>query len=122
MPPLLNKHKNIQILSAAKFPNFKPVEQMRILGHLLNARGDIFSQVYSLVSSTIALFHLAPLHSSSMNYATRCNLVFSHIVSRLNYSMPFVAGQPKEAQKKGPRYLGQGCQIYILSGNKRAIT
>ena len=100
MPRLLDKHKNIKISTAPNLPDVKPVEQIKILGYLFNARGDIVSQVNSLVSSTSALFHLASLHSSSMNYATRRNFVFAHIVSRLNYIMPFVPGHPIKVKKK----------------------
>ena len=100
MPRLLNKHKHIKIGIAPNLPDVKPVEQIKILGYLFNARGDIVSQVNSLVSSTSALFHLASLHSSSMNYQARCNFVFAHIFSRLNYIMPFISGHTKTVQKK----------------------
>ena len=34
-----------------------------------------------------------------MNYATRLNFVFSHIVLRLNYIMPFVSGHEMKVKK-----------------------
>ena len=85
---------------APNLPDVKPIEQIKVLGYLFNARGDINSQVNSLVSSTSALFHLASLHSSSMNYQARRNYVFAHIISRLNYIMPFISGHPKNIQKR----------------------
>ena len=45
IPRLLNKHKHTKISTAPNLPNVKPVEQMKILGYLFNARGDIISQV-----------------------------------------------------------------------------
>ena len=35
-----------------------------------------------------------------MNYQARQNFVFAHIISRLNYIMPFISGHTKNVQKK----------------------
>ena len=40
MPRLLNKHKHIKINTAPNLPDVKPIEQIKLLGYLFNARGD----------------------------------------------------------------------------------
>ena len=100
MPRHIGNNLDITLITEPKLPDVKPMAQIKILGYLINTRGDIESRVNSIVSATSALFHLAELHIGELNLNTRKSYVFAHIISRLNYIMPFVAGHPIHVQEK----------------------
>ena len=80
--------------------NVKPQDQIKILGYLFNTRGNIDNQVNKLKSTCHAIMHIAFKHKKIMPQAARKSYVYAHIISRINYILPFVAGHNKAIHKK----------------------
>ena len=80
--------------------NVKPKEQIKIFGYLFNTRSNIDNQVNKLKSACHAIMYIALKHKTIMPQAARKSYVYAHIVSRINYILPFVAGHNKYIHKK----------------------
>ena len=80
--------------------NVKPQEQIKILGYLFNTRGNIDNQVNKLKSACHAIMHIAYKHRTIFPQAAWKSYVYAHIVSRIIYILPFVAGHNKSIHKK----------------------
>ena len=59
MPRFMNQIEDIEILTPEYTNNVKPQEQIKILGHLFNARGNIDNQVNKLKSTCHAIMYIA---------------------------------------------------------------
>ena len=99
MPRFMNQIENMEIETPEYTDNVKPQEQIKILGYLFNTRGNIDNQVNKLKSACHAIMHIAYKHRTMLQ-AARKSYVYAHIVSRINYILPFVAGYNKSINKK----------------------
>ena len=100
MPRYADQIENMEIETPEGTDNVKPQEQIKILGYLFNTRGNIDNQVNKLKSSCHAIMHIALKHRKIMPQAARKSYVYAHIISRINYILPFVAGHNKSIHKK----------------------
>ena len=71
MPRHIENHNNITIVTGPDLPNFIPQLHIKVLGYFFNVRGEIESQVNSIVSETSALFHLTDLHKGDLYLKTQ---------------------------------------------------
>ena len=88
----MNQIEDMEILTPEYTDNVKPQEQIKILGYLFNARGNIDNQVNKLKSTCQAIMHIAYKHRTIMPQAARKSYVYAHTISRTNYILPFIAG------------------------------
>ena len=100
MPRFINQIEDIEIETPKYTDNVKPQEQIKILGYLFNTRGNIDNQVNKLKSTCHAIMHIAFKHRTIMPQAAQKSYVYAHIISRINYILPFVAGHNKSIHKK----------------------
>ena len=91
MPRFMNQIVNMENQTPAGTENVKPQEQIKILGYLFNGQGNIDNQVNKLSFTTSALFYPAYKHGNLIPQDARKSYVYAHIISRVNYIMPFVA-------------------------------
>ena len=112
MPRFKNQIEDMEIETPEYTDNVKPQEQIKILGYLFNTRGNINNQVNKLKSTCHAIMHIAFKHRKIMPQAARKSYVYAHIISRINYILPFVAGHNKSIHKK-IMDMGNGSQVHI---------
>ena len=91
MPRFMNQIEDMEIQTPEGTPNVKPQEKIKMLGHLLNGRGNIDNQVNKLISTTSAIMYIAYKHRNIMPQAASKSYIFAHIISRVNYILPFIA-------------------------------
>ena len=94
MPRFMNQIEDMEIETPDKLDNVKPQEQIKILGYLFNGRGNIDNQVNQLTSTCAAIMYIAYEQAACKSY------VYAHIISRVNYILPFAAGHKIEIHKK----------------------
>ena len=91
MPRFINQIEDMEIQTPVHTEIVKPQEQIKILGYLFNGRGNIDNQVNKLKSACHAIMYIAYKHRTIMLQAAQKSYVYAHIISRINYILPFVA-------------------------------
>ena len=91
----MNQIEDMEIQTPDPIDNVKPQEQIKILEHIFNGRGNIDYQVNKLKSTCHAIMYIANKHRSTMLQAARKSYIYAHIIPRANYILPFVAGHKR---------------------------
>ena len=91
MPRFIEEIKDLEIITPPDIENVKPKAQIKGLGFLINARGNIDNQINMLCSIVGGLFHIAHKYKKIMPQPARKDFVHAHILSRVNYILPFCA-------------------------------
>ena len=121
MPRFMDQIKDIEIQTPDHTDNVKPQEQIKILGYLLIGRGNIDNEVNKLKSACHAIMYIANKQRTIMPQAARKSYIYAHIISRLNYILPFVAGYKIEIQKK-IMYIWVRAAEFIYGKNTRRLS
>ena len=100
MPRFINQIKNMNITTPPDINNIKPKEQIKFVGYLFNGRGNIDNQINATSSTIGGLFHIAYKFQKNMPQPARKAFVYAHILSCLNYILPFCAGRTNKNKDK----------------------
>ena len=112
MPRFINEIKDLEIITQPDIENVKPKAQIKILGFLINGRGNIDNQLNALSSVVGGLLHIANKYKNIMTKPARKDYIFAHVISRINYILPFCAGHTLKNKDKIKKIL-KICEIYL---------
>ena len=120
MPRFIDEIKNLEIITQADIENVKPKAQIKILGFLINGRGNIDNQLNALSSVVGGLLHIANKYKNIMTKPARKDYIFAHVISRINYILPFCAGHTLKNKDKVKKILIKSAK-FIYGGNTRRL-
>ena len=120
MPRFIDEIKDLEIITPPNIENVKPKAQIKVLGFLINGRGNIDNQLNALGSVVGGLLHIANKYKKIMTKPARKDYIFAHVISRINYILPFCAGHTMKNKDKIKKILIKSAK-FIYGGNTRRL-